>query len=639
MKLKKLKLAAVRLPKKMIKIPTIVHPISNETQIETETEIGIDAEVKTKNKKRTLPNIPKMKLKSPFKAKLNLKMPLKTKLTLSFGVMIVIIAILGIYSIFTMSQINKKSAEITGDILPGINASYSLNKMVADFRVLEYRHILAKTINEKKGVERDITNLDTAIAMTFEKYKERVSSDADTRLYESAVEDWKSYMTKHKATLQLSNGLANDQAVTMMNAGKIEFDRISNTLIKLVAFNTGQATAKAGEGAKFYSNSFAILLITVFASTIIGIFILIVTLRGIIRPINLLKSNLDSLVEKGGDLTQTIDILTGDEIELLAKSFNQFIANLRDIIAQVIDNSEEIHQIGDTMNETSVLLSANVSDISSTTQELAATTEETSATTVEMSNVANDLEAVIGEIAKRIEASAENATHISVRAEGVKTQAVNSSKLANKVYEETHAKLNIAIKNAKAVENINVLADSILAITGQTNLLALNAAIEAARAGEAGRGFAVVADEIRKLAEESKKNANQIQSVTGGIVEAVQYLSLSANELLQFIDHQVTPDYDQMVQIAEQYSKDALYYSDMSVDLNASIEEILASVQNMVRSITDISRSAEESAEGTTSIAMKSTDMLENAIAVENVTKEALRLSEGLLQTVSKFKV
>ncbi len=568
-----------------------------------------------------------------------LKLSLKTKLSLSFGIMILLIAALGIYSVFNMNLINKRSSEISGDILPGINASYSLNKMASDFRVLEFRHIIAKTVNEKKGIDRELENTETAISRTLEKYGERVQSDEDSRLYDTAKENWESYLTKHQAAMKLSNALLNDQAVTMMSASKIEFDRVSSTLYKLVAFNTGLAAEKAKEGADFYKNAFMMLIATIAFATAIGIIVLFVTTRGIIRPINMLKRNLDDLVEKGGDLTQSITIHTGDEIEALANSFNQFIANLRDIIAHVIEDSEEIHLMGDTMSKTTLLLNSNVTEISSTTQQLAATTEETSATTVEMSNVATDLETVIGEVAKRIEASAENAADISTRAEQVKTQAVTSSQVANDVYVQTHAKLGQAIKDAKAVENINVLADSILAITGQTNLLALNAAIEAARAGEAGRGFAVVADEIRKLAEESKQNANQIQAVTSVIVEAVHYLSASANELLEFIDHTVSPDYNQMVQIAEQYSDDAVYYSNMSLDLNSSIEEILASVKNMVNSISEISKSAEESAEGTTSIAIKATDMLENANAVGNVTGEALRLSENLLETVSKFKV
>ena len=79
------------------------------------------------------------------------------------------------------------------------------------------------------------------------------------------------------------------------------------------------------------------------------------------------------------------------------------------------------------------------------------------------------------------------------------------------------------------MERINVLSDAILEIASQTNLLALNAAIEAAQAGDSGSGFAVVAEEIRKLAENSKETATEIQSVTQQVLESVHHLSVARN--------------------------------------------------------------------------------------------------------------
>jgi len=67
---------------------------------------------------------------------------------------------------------------------------------------------------------------------------------------------------------------------------------------------------------------------------------------------------------------------------------------------------------------------------------------------------------------------------------------------------------------------VNEIVNGVQAIAEQTNLLALNASIEAARAGQFGRGFAVVADEIRKLADSTKTNLNDMRVFVENIHQA-----------------------------------------------------------------------------------------------------------------------
>jgi hypothetical protein len=122
---------------------------------------------------------------------------------------------------------------------------------------------------------------------------------------------------------------------------------------------------------------------------------------------------------------------------------------------------------------------------------------------------------------------------------------------------EIKSRMEKALEDSKAVEEINMLAEAILQIASQTNLLALNAAIEAARAGENGRGFAVVADEIRKLAGDSKTTVEQIQSVTEGVVGSVHDLAQNSNDLLTFVLNDVDQDYQTMLSTTNQYSIDA----------------------------------------------------------------------------------
>lgn len=62
----------------------------------------------------------------------------------------------------------------------------------------------------------------------------------------------------------------------------------------------------------------------------------------------------------------------------------------------------------------------------------------------------------------------------------------------------------------ESVEQIKQRMSRIVSIADQTNILAINASIEAARAGERGKGFAVVAVEVKKLADQIKDLASEV---------------------------------------------------------------------------------------------------------------------------------
>jgi len=197
----------------------------------------------------------------------------------------------------------------------------------------------------------------------------------------------------------------------------------------------------------------------------------------------------------------------------------------------------------------------------------------------------------------------------------------------------------IAINQAKAVEQINELSNAILGITSQTNLLALNAAIEAARAGEAGKGFAVVADEIRKLAEGSKTSVSRIQEVTKEVLAVVNALSSSSVEITDFIEKKVLNDYEDLVQLSERYNELTKVINNIVMEFSSTSEELLASMQNMVQAITQITASANEEAMGAANIAQKTEEIVHMAENVVNLASKSNEISESLIRLVKQFKI
>ncbi len=378
--------------------------------------------------------------------------------------------------------------------------------------------------------------------------------------------------------------------------------------------------------------SVVFLLISLLATLLIA--------RNFCRPIKVASDYLKILAE--GDFSKEIAnkyMKKNDEIGVLAKSINSMQTSVRNIVKDVKNESSDVSQMLTNINAELEELNKNIEEISATTEEMSAGTEETAASTEEMNATVGEIEAAIESIASKAQEGIITVNNVSTMSYQMKENALTSKTSAMEIYLRNKEELQKAIEQSKAVNQINILSESILEITSQTNLLALNATIEAARAGEAGKGFAVVADEIRKLAEGSKSTVSSIQEVASVILEAVQVLSSSSGEIMDFIDKKVMKDYEYLVSSSEQYNESSDNISDIVSDFSATSEELLASMQNMVKAIDEISSSAYEEAQGASNIANGAALITQMSNVVKENADLANEKSNKLIKLVSKFKV
>ena len=143
-------------------------------------------------------------------------------------------------------------------------------------------------------------------------------------------------------------------------------------------------------------------------------------------------------------------------------------------------------------------------------------------------------------------------------------------------------------KLASELAKVDNMTGFITTIAEQTNLLALNAAIEAARAGDVGRGFAVVADEVRRLAENSKKGAEDISQLIGS-------LKSSSDKTTESIEKG-------NVVVQDAY--------DVITNILASIKDITTSITEVVSQMQEISAATEEVSSGTEEATAASEEIL-----------------------------
>ena len=394
------------------------------------------------------------------------------------------------------------------------------------------------------------------------------------------------------------------------------------------------------EISSYESNSrMAIIGIAVVMEVILILVLTLITVS-IVKPLKKSLTHIDEIAQ--GDFSKEFEqdlLKRKDDFGQLADSLEKMRSEMKELIGEVKSEALEITGMVQEIDTSLQALDDQIENVSATTEELAAGMEETAASSEEMNAMSHEIESAAKSIAERSQDGANEADEIRERAVKIKKDTDENDRRTRSIHEEINESLTKALEDIKVVDQINVLAKSIMDITGQTNLLALNASIEAARAGEAGKGFAVVADEIRVLAEQSKAAVAHIQEVTGNVTAAVENLANDAERLLEFVGNDVVESLGGFAEMANSYNSDAANVDSLVTDFSASSEQLLASINGVMDAISDVSKTATEGATGTTDIAEKVGNVVQEAEAIKQKAETTYHSAEKLQKNVERFIV
>lgn len=345
------------------------------------------------------------------------------------------------------------------------------------------------------------------------------------------------------------------------------------------------------------------------------------------------------IVNSNGDLTQTIHIKTGDEIESIAGHVNELLAYMRQIMTNISDNSKKLSGSSESVVAHLKDTQASVSEVSSTMEEMTATMQETTSSLSRINESVNEVYEFIEEINGRTKDGGALSDEIKASAQKIQSTAIEEQQAAKQRTQDISKIVYDKIEQSKAVEKIGELTANIINITDQTNLLALNASIEAARAGDAGKGFAVVADEIGKLAMDSASAAEQIQEVSAIVIKAVNALAQEASRMVDFMESTALKGYSDLVKTSEEYNEEAGKINRMMQVFSEQSQQLQANMDRIRQVMDSVSHSMEESAFGVSRISEMSVSINDNVTDIEGQADTNMDIATKLDIEVNKFRL